>query len=116
MLTTTNPLISFVHIFSLTAHKFSVPPPHKVKRTKYELRPHLTGCARSEGFYKIPMAQKAQYLKSALRQLKSHAIPVKEETQQNQKTSANQVIQLHNNLDKQTITLKDANHVLHHKT
>jgi len=34
-----------------------------------KLRVNSTGCARSEGYYKIPMREKAQYLKSALRQL-----------------------------------------------
>ena len=46
-------------------------PVVKPKRVKGEskLRVHQTGCARSEGYYKIPMVEKALYLKSALRKL-----------------------------------------------
>ncbi len=44
--------------------------PSKQKRTRGEpsVRSHKTGCARSEGYYKIPMSEKAQYLSSVRRQ------------------------------------------------
>jgi len=52
-------------------HPLTCLPPVKQKRQKAEakLRVHVTGSARSEGYYKIPMVEKATYLKSALRQL-----------------------------------------------
>lgn len=54
-------------------HDFAVTviPPPKQKRGKGEikLRVHESGCARSEGYYKIPMTEKSKYLKSALKQL-----------------------------------------------
>ena len=49
--------------------KVTVTPPHKFKRNESKLRVHKSGCARTEGYYKIPIVEKAQYLKSALRQL-----------------------------------------------
>ena len=35
------------------------------------LRVHKTGCARSEGYYKIPYSEKAQYLSSVMRHLEA---------------------------------------------
>ena len=32
---------------------------------------HKTGCARSEGYYKIPLIEKTQYLSSVMRQLET---------------------------------------------
>lgn len=65
-----------------------LPPVYKAKRTKGEvkLRAHQTGCARSEGYYKIPIKEKAQYLKSALRQL----TVLKQRDDVDQKTAASQ--------------------------
>lgn len=64
-----------------------------MKRTKADsLRVHRTGSARSEGYYKIAMGDKAKYLKSTLRHLKNAVVKGKDDDgQPNQKTSANQV-------------------------
>ena len=35
------------------------------------LKVHNTGCARSEGYYKIPLSEKSQYLSSVMRQLET---------------------------------------------
>lgn len=45
----------------------SLPPPTKkrrVSKSKYAIpeEDHLTGCARSEGYYKIDMREKVKYL------------------------------------------------------
>ena len=68
-----------------------VPPPYKPKRAKGEakLRVHKSGCARSEGYYKIEMKEKAQYLKSALR----HVAIVKKRDDVDQQTASVQVRQ-----------------------
>ncbi|XP_002161122.3 histone-lysine N-methyltransferase SETD1B isoform X1 [Hydra vulgaris] len=50
-------------------HPITITSPQKYKRNESKLRIHKSGCARTEGFYKIPIVEKAQYLKSALRQL-----------------------------------------------
>lgn len=52
-----------------------------------KLRIHKTGSARSEGYYKIEMKEKAQYLKSALRQL----TVLKQRDDVDEKTAASQV-------------------------
>ena len=69
-----------------------VPPVYKPKRVKGEakLRVHKSGCARSEGYYKIEMNEKAQYLKSALR----HVAIVKKRDDVDQKTASVQVSHL----------------------
>ena len=48
------------------------------------LRVHKTGSARSEGHYKIPMSEKAQYLSSVMRQLET-----KEESQEKESVRMN---------------------------
>jgi len=65
-----------------------LPPIYKQKRVKGEakLRIHKTGSARSEGYYKIEMKEKAQYLKSALRQL----TVLKQRDDVDEKTAASQ--------------------------
>jgi len=47
--------------------------PSKQRRTRGEplLRIHNTGSARSEGYYKIPLSEKSQYLSSVMRQLET---------------------------------------------
>ena len=46
------------------------------------MRVHLTGCARSEGFYKIDIKEKAKYLQAQRRQLQCQAnITEKEQVQ-----------------------------------
>ena len=46
------------------------------------MRVHLTGCARSEGFYKIDINEKAKYLQAQRRQLQCQAnITEKEQVQ-----------------------------------
>ena len=75
----------------LFCHHHPVPPPYKPKRAKGEakLRVHKSGCARSEGYYKIEMKEKAQYLKSALR----HVAIVKKRDDVDQQTASVQVRQ-----------------------
>ena len=85
-------LLIIYPLFTLTKFLLinqSVPPVYKPKRVKGEakLRVHKTGSARSEGYYKIEMKEKAQYLKSALRQL----TVLKQRDDVDQKTAASQV-------------------------
>ena len=81
----------FYTYLSLTKQSFvdTVPPVYKAKRVKGEakLPVHKTGCARSEGFYKIETPEKAQYLTSALR----HVTIVKKRDDVDNKTAASQV-------------------------
>lgn len=47
------------------AHQSAAPPPTKRRRVSKYSRPeedHVTGCARSEGYYKIDMRDKKKYL------------------------------------------------------
>ena len=59
--------------------------PSKQRRTRGEplLRIHNTGSARSEGYYKIPLSEKSQYLSSVMRQLET-----KDETNDKESASA----------------------------
>ena len=54
----------------------------KQKKIKGEpnLRVHKTGCARSEGYYKIPFSEKVQYLSSVMRQLEVADQKVEQDT------------------------------------
>ena len=60
-----------IFVYVLNKDVVTIIPPLKPKRGKAEakLRVHKTGSSRTEGYYKIPIAEKAQYLKSALKQL-----------------------------------------------
>lgn len=54
-------LCFLLYTFLNTSPPTSVYSPKKKKRDD-GLREHLTGCARSEGYYKIDMKDKAKYL------------------------------------------------------
>ena len=65
-------------------HPPTIIPPQKTKRES-RMRVHKSGSARTEGYYKIPIAEKAQYLKSALKQ---YNIMQKKDLQKTQETAA----------------------------
>lgn len=58
-------------------------------KTEHGVRVHVTGCARTEGFYKIDIKEKAKYLQAQRRQLQCQANVTVEE----QKTDGNKAKQ-----------------------
>ncbi|KAJ7378728.1 Histone-lysine N-methyltransferase setd1b [Desmophyllum pertusum] len=81
-----SPFIFFNH-FSPTAQP--VAKFRRKQKTEHGVRVHVTGCARTEGFYKIDIKEKAKYLQSQRRQLQCQANVTAEE----QKTDGNKAKQ-----------------------
>lgn len=59
------------------------------QKPEHGVRVHVTGCARTEGYYRIDIKEKAKYLQAQRRQLQCQAIVTKQE----QKTDGNKAKQ-----------------------